>query len=174
MFRACSICIQQHLPFLNQKRENNHRNDFINNFHENVVGELESELATPVSVVRRSTDCAIERGLRLGDGVQWCGEGVYLTSSGNQMILACSWARPAILVAGKGRRGMFLFLLFLHFHSCSPFFPVPLFHFLSSSISSIFSPFLLETTQNDPQGLRVVKLQRNQSIKVFCCWLQVC
>ena len=34
-----------------------------------------------------------------------------------QLILAYSWARPAILVAGKGRRGMFLFLLFLHFHS---------------------------------------------------------
>ena len=31
-----------------------------------------------------------------------------------QLILAYSWARPAILVAGKGRGGMFLFLLFLH------------------------------------------------------------
>ena len=34
---------------------------------------------------------------------------------GIQLILAYSWSRPAILVAGKGRRGMFLFLLFLHF-----------------------------------------------------------
>ena len=47
---------------------------------------------------------------------------------GVQLILAYSWARPAILVTGKGRGGMFLFLLFLHFHSCSAFFPVPLFH----------------------------------------------
>ena len=29
---------------------------------------------------------------------------------GVQLILACSWARPAILVAGKGIGGMFLFL----------------------------------------------------------------
>ena len=28
-------------------------------------------------------------------------------------LMAYSWARPAILVAGKGRGGMFLFLLFL-------------------------------------------------------------
>ena len=43
---------------------------------------------------------------------------------GVQLILAYSWARPAILVAGKGRWGIFLFLLFLHFHSCS-FLPCP-------------------------------------------------
>ena len=51
---------------------------------------------------------------------------------GVQLILAYSWARPAILVVGKGRGGMFLFLLFLHFLSCSSFFPVPLFHLLYS------------------------------------------
>ena len=71
---------------------------------------------------------------------------------GVQLILAHSWARPAILVVGKGRGGMFLFLLFLHFHSCSSFFPVPLFHLLYSFFY-LFSPFLWETTQNDPQGL---------------------
>ena len=71
---------------------------------------------------------------------------------GVQLILAYSWARPAILVVGKGRGGMFLFLLFLHFHSCSSFFPVPLFH-LPYSLFYLFSPFLWETTQNDPQGL---------------------
>ena len=60
-----------------------------------------------------------------------------------QLILAYNWARPAIFVAGKGRGGMFLFLLFLCFHSCSSLFPVPL-----------FSPSLWETTQNDPQGLK--------------------
>ena len=71
---------------------------------------------------------------------------------GVQLILAYSWARPAILVVGKGRGGMFLFLLFLHFHSCSSFSPVPLFHLLYS-LFYLFSPFLWETTQNDPQGL---------------------
>ena len=71
---------------------------------------------------------------------------------GVQLILAYSWTRPAILVVGKGRGGMFLFLLFLHFHSCSSFYPVPLFHLLYS-LFYLFSPFLWETTQNDPQGL---------------------
>ena len=71
---------------------------------------------------------------------------------GVQLILAYSWARPAILVVGKGRGGMFLFLLFLHFHSCSSFFPVPLFHLLYY-LFYLFSPFIWETTQNDPQGL---------------------
>ena len=45
---------------------------------------------------------------------------------GVQLILAYSLAIPAILAAGKDKVGMFLFLLFLHFHSCSSFFPVPL------------------------------------------------
>ena len=71
---------------------------------------------------------------------------------GVQLILAYSWARPAILVVGKGRGGMFLFLLFLHFHSCSSFFPVPLFYLLYS-LFYLFSPFLWEATQNDPHGL---------------------
>ena len=70
---------------------------------------------------------------------------------GVQLILAYSWARPAILVAGKGRV-MFLFLLYLHLHSCSSSFPVPLFH-LFYYLFCLFSPFLWETTQNDPQGL---------------------
>ena len=75
-----------------------------------------------------------------------------LCHRGVQLILAYSWARPTILVAGKGRGGMFLFLLFLHFHCCSSFFPVPLFH-LFYYLFYLFSPFLWETTQNDPQGL---------------------
>ena len=51
---------------------------------------------------------------------------------GIQLILAYSWARPAILVAGKGRGGMFLFCFFT-------FIPVPL---SSSFISTIsFLPF---------------------------------
>ena len=75
-----------------------------------------------------------------------------LCHQGVQLILAYSWARPAILVAGKGRGGMFLFLLFLHFHSCSSFFPVLIFH-LFDYLFYHSSPFLWETTQNDPQGL---------------------
>ena len=47
-----------------------------------------------------------------------------LRHRGVQLILAYSWARPAILVAGKGGWGIFLFLLFLHLHSCS-FLPCP-------------------------------------------------
>ena len=51
-----------------------------------------------------------------------CDEGVvYLTSPGIQLILAYNWVRPGILVAGKDRGGMFLFLPFLHVHSCSSF-----------------------------------------------------
>ena len=69
--------------------------------------------------------------------------------------LAYSWARPAILVAGKGRdRNVFYFFCF--FTSI----PVPLhslsLSFISSTISSIFSPFLWERTQNDPQGLTCI------------------
>ena len=42
-----------------------------------------------------------------------------LRHRGVQLILAYSLARPAIFVAGKGKGGMFLFLLFLHFYSAS-------------------------------------------------------
>ena len=84
---------------------------------------------------------------------------------GVKLILAYSWARPAILVAGKGRGGgvggMFLFLLFFYFHSCSSFFPVPLFHVLYC-LFSLFSPFFWETTQNDPQGFMCCKPLHNQ------------
>ena len=59
-----------------------------------------------------------------------------LRHRGVQLIFAYSWERPAILVAGKGLElgggGVYvggLFLLFLYFHSCSSFFPVPLFRF---------------------------------------------
>ena len=59
-----------------------------------------------------------------------------LRHQGAQLILAYSWARPAILVAGKGRGGCFYFFCFF------TFIPVPLsslsFSFISSTISSIF------------------------------------
>ena len=61
-------------------------------------------------------------------GVVGGGKGVvYLMSPGLQMRLGYNWARFAILAAYKGRGGMFLFLLFLHFHSFSSFSHVPLF-----------------------------------------------
>ena len=68
---------------------------------------------------------------------------------GVQLILAYSWARPAIIVAGKGRGWMFLFFLFLLFHSCFSFFPVPRFHlFYSSTVSlSLFSLSLEDGTK---------------------------
>ena len=62
-----------------------------------------------------------------------------LRHRGVQLILAYSWARPAILVAGKGRGGMFLFLLFLHFHPCS-FLPCSSLSSLLLSLLSLF-PF---------------------------------
>ena len=75
-----------------------------------------------------------------------------LRHRGVQLILAYNWARPVTLVAGKGRGGMFSFLLFLHFHSRSSFFPVPLF-LLLYYLFYLFSPFFWKMTQNDPQGL---------------------
>ena len=49
-------------------------------------------------------------------GVVGCGEGVvYLKPQGVQLILAYSWARPAILVAGKGRGEMFCLFCFFTF-----------------------------------------------------------
>ena len=96
----------------------------------------------------RKTDLIVIPSILNAQGVVgWC-EGAYLTSPGRPTELAYSWARPAILVVGKGRGGMFLFLLFLHFHSCSSFFPVPLFHLLYY-LFYLFSPFFWETTQND-------------------------
>ena len=63
-----------------------------------------------------------------------------------QLILADSWARPAILVAGKSREVMFLFLLFLHFHSCL-FLPCPSLSSLLLSLLSIFSLSLGDDTK---------------------------
>ena len=50
------------------------------------------------------------------------------------LILVYSWARPAILQAGMGTGGMFLF--FVHFHSF-PFSPVPISSLLHVSLFSL-------------------------------------
>ena len=82
--------------------------------------------------------------------------GCILRHRGAPLILTYSLARPAILVAvlvaGKGTGGMLFFLLFLHFHSCSSFFPIPLFYLLYY-LFYLCSPFLWETIQDDPQRL---------------------
>ena len=63
-----------------------------------------------------------------------------LRHRGIQLILAYSWAKPAILVAGKGKGGMFFYFCFF------TFIPVPVsslsVSFISSTISSFsFLPF---------------------------------
>ena len=72
-----------------------------------------------------------------------------LCQQGVQLVLAYSWARLAILVAGKSRGGrgggkMFLFLLFT-------IIPIPLsslsFAFISSALLSLFSLYLGEDTK---------------------------
>ena len=103
-----------------------------------------------------------------------------LRHRGVQMILADSWVRPAILVAGKDRGGMFLFLQFLHFHFCSSFFPVPLFHLFYYSIS--FLPFSGRWHKMTHKGWHVVKCQHNQSVhrafnyhhSIVSIWLKLC
>ena len=65
-----------------------------------------------------------------------------------QLILAYSWARPRILVAGKAKGGMFFISSVSSLSFLSSFFSVPLFHLLFYH----FSPFLWERTQNDLKG----------------------
>ena len=83
---------------------------------------------------------------------------------GVQLILAYSWARPAILVVDKGRGGeCFYFFCFFSF------IPVPLsslfLSFISSIISSFsFLPFSGRQHKLTRKGWHVVKPQHNQSI----------
>ena len=78
----------------------------------------------------------------------------------HQLILTYIWARPAILVAGKGRGGMFLFLLFLHFIHF-PLSSLSL-YFISSTISSVsFLPFSGRQHKMTHKGWHVIKPQQN-------------
>ena len=91
---------------------------------------------------------------------------------GVQLILASSWARPAIFVAGKGRGGIFLFLLFLHFHSCSSFFLT--FSFISFTIFSIsFSLSLGDNTKWPAKVELTCRLTPTQSIKLMIASLEL-
>ena len=98
-------------------------------------------------LLRKHLSCGEDHSLYFGGWLGGAKVLCILHHWGVQLILAYSWARPAILVVGKGRGGMFLFLLFLHFHSCSSFFPVPLFHLLYSLFLSLFSLSLGDDTK---------------------------
>ena len=87
-----------------------------------------------------------------------------LRHRGVQLILAYSWARPAILVGGNGRGEMFYFFCFF------TFIYVPLsslsLSFISCTISlSHFSLSLGDDTKwpQKVQGWRVIKPQHNRS-----------
>ena len=92
-----------------------------------------------------------------------------LRHQGVQLILAYSWARPAILVAGKGRGEMFLLLLFHHFHSCSSFFLVPHLH-LFYYLFYLFSLFLGGTTNSNTINLPIPKLEKWYLWTSFPVW----
>ena len=95
----------------------------------------------------------------------WLGEAKVSCSfchQGAQLMLAYSWARPAVLAAGKDIGRMLLFLLCIRFLSFPSFFPIPVFHLYY--LFCLFSPFLWETTQNDPWVDGLLNSQHNQSI----------
>ena len=106
-----------------------------------------SFVVLPLIIYRRSYDI-----VTLGGGRVVRRKRVSYRYRSFQLILAYSWTRPATPAAGKRRGGICLFLLFLHFHSYSSFFPVPLFH-LFYYLFYLCSPFLWKTSQNDPQRL---------------------
>ena len=83
---------------------------------------------------------------------------------GVQLILAYSWARPAILVAGKS--------VFFYFFCFFTFIPIPLsslsLSLISSTISSIsLLPFSGRWHKMTHKGWRVLKSPHNQSIFFF-------
>ena len=81
-----------------------------------------------------------------------CGEGVvYLTSPGFQLILAYSWARPAILVAGKGRWGMFFIM--------PPPFSMGGGECSITSLRKYVCPVL--PVQSNTNGFRAISFERN-------------
>ena len=93
---------------------------------------------------------------------------MYLKPLECPLILAYNWARPASLAAGKGRGGMFLFLLFLHFNSFS-FLPCPS---LSSPLLSLLSLFSLSLGDDTKRPTRVdlsLNSQLNQINQLSFC-----
>ena len=82
-------------------------------------------------------------GMWFGKAKEFCS----FCHRGVQLILAYSWARPAVFATGKGRGEMMLFLLFLHFLLFPSFFPIPLFHLLYCLFYLFFSLSLGDDTK---------------------------
>ena len=90
----------------------------------------------------------------------WLGEAKCCVYYVTQLVLAYSWAKPAILAADKGRGGLFLCLLFLLFH-LFPFLPC-LPSFISTTISFIsLLPFSWRWQKMTHKGWRVIKPKHN-------------
>ena len=71
-------------------------------------------------------------------GVVVCGESIILRHQGVQLRLAYIWARPAIPVAGKGRRGMFFISSISSLPFLFLFLPCPSLSFLLSLLFLFF------------------------------------
>ena len=79
-----------------------------------------------------------ERNVKISHGVVgWCEGVMYLMSQGRPADIDLQLGKACYPC--KGKEVMFLFLLFLHFHSCSSFFPVPLFHLFCYLFCRFFS-----------------------------------
>ena len=96
----------------------------------------------------------------------WLGEAKVLCTlrhQGVQLILASSWAKPAVLAAGKGRGDCFYFFCFftvIHFH----FSAVPS---LSSPLLSLLSLFSLSLGDNTGPTKVDVSLNPNTINQVY-------
>ena len=119
----------------------------------------------PVKILIWLCECAGWSESSLG-ARGWLGEAkvsCILRHRGVQLILAYSWARPAVLVAGKGRGEYFYFACFLTFIHFS-LSPLSL-SFICYTISSIsVLPFSGRRHKLTHKGWRVVKPQHNQSL----------
>ena len=82
------------------------------------------------------------RGVQLILAYSWARPAIIVAG----MIVGYNWARPAIPVAGKGRGVRVLFLLFLHFHSFF-FLPCPSFSSPLLFLLSLFSLSLGDDTK---------------------------
>ena len=115
----------------------------IGKTRDNISGKyLRNRSAQALIIDRKST----VRRLVLKFGV-WLSEAKVSCSfchQGAQMILAYSWARPAVVAAGKGRGGMLLFLLFISIYLFLPYLSLspPLL-----SLLSLFSLSLADDTK---------------------------
>ena len=89
-----------------------------------------------------------------------------LRHRGVKLRLAYSWARPAILAAGKGREGVFFFFCFftlIHFTFSHLFLS-----FISSTISSVsLLPFSGRQHKMTHKGWHVVKPNTNKKTKLL-------